>query len=458
MPENPPSPTTPWTRREFVGALAGATAAAGCASPDARYMGESVSWSARPKRVAIIATKVARYSHAQHFVDRFLEGYGWHGAHHRPPFELAGFYVDQFPEDDLARERAARHGQTIQPTIAAALTLGGAKLAVDGVLLIGEHGNYPVNDKGQTLYPRYKFFKEIVRVFEQSGRAVPVFNDKHLSTDWSEAVEMVEDSRRLKFALHAGSSLPVTWRIPEVEIPLGTPLAESVAVCYGGIDSYDFHGLETAQCMSERRAGGETGVRWVHAAKGEKVWALLEGRETTQRLLLAALNRSEAVLAPAGYTFAVPTLEWMRRGCQRITAYFLEHNDGFRTTMFLLNGSGAEFAGLDQRSREALWRSRFVRDFTYAGQARNGDLFSCKMHLPMPPYNTTLADFFNPLVNHFEQTILTGTTPYPVERTLLTTGMTAACVDSLARGQERVETPWLKVAYGEPRDSQFWRA
>ena len=33
-----------------------------------------------------------------------------------------------------------------------------------------------------------------------------------------------------------------------------------MCVCYGGVDSYDFHGLETAQCMSERRRGGEVGI------------------------------------------------------------------------------------------------------------------------------------------------------------------------------------------------------
>ena len=43
----------------------------------------------------------------------------------------------------------------IYPTIAEALTLGGGKLAVDGVVLVGEHGNYPKNEKGQTKYPRY---------------------------------------------------------------------------------------------------------------------------------------------------------------------------------------------------------------------------------------------------------------------------------------------------------------
>src|SRR5438105_2027727 len=173
-------------------------------------------------RIAAIATIFHKYSHAQHIADRFLEGYGWDSRHHRPPMDLVALYVDQCGENDLSRERAGRHPQMrIYPTIAEALTLGGSELAVDGVLLIGEHGRYPRNEKGQHLYPRYEFFQEIVRVFESSGRSVPVFNDKHLSWNWDWARQMYDTSRRLGFAFMAGSSLPVTWRTPSAEMPSG---------------------------------------------------------------------------------------------------------------------------------------------------------------------------------------------------------------------------------------------
>ena len=114
-------------------------------------------------RIAAIITTYHKYSHAQHIVDRYLEGYGWNGRHHRPPMDLVSLYVDQVDENDLSQERARRFpGMKIYPTIADALTLGGSQLAVDGVLLIGEHGRYPANAKGQRLYPRYEFFKRFV--------------------------------------------------------------------------------------------------------------------------------------------------------------------------------------------------------------------------------------------------------------------------------------------------------
>ncbi len=79
----------------------------------------------RPK-IAAIATTYFKYSHAQHIVDRFLDGYGWNGAHHYPPMDLVALYVDQVGANDLSRERAARHASMkIYPTIGEALTLGG---------------------------------------------------------------------------------------------------------------------------------------------------------------------------------------------------------------------------------------------------------------------------------------------------------------------------------------------
>src|ERR1700733_2444607 len=106
--------------------------------------------TARPK-LAGVTTKFFKMSHTQHIIDRFLDGYGWNGTHHRPEMDLVSLYVDQVGPNDLSRERAARHpSMKIYPTIAEALTLGGDKLAVDGVVLVGEHGTYPRNERGQT--------------------------------------------------------------------------------------------------------------------------------------------------------------------------------------------------------------------------------------------------------------------------------------------------------------------
>lgn len=396
--------------------------------------------SNRPK-IAAVVTTYFKYSHAQHIVDRFLDGYGWNGTHHYPPMDLVSLYVDQVGPNDLSRERAARHpSMRICPSIAEALTLGGSKLAVDGVVLVGEHGNYPRNEKGQTKYPRYEFFKQIVGVFRTSGRSVPVFSDKHLSWNPDWAREMYDTSRAMRFAFMAGSSLPVTWRTPSVEMPLGARIREALCVCYGGVDSYDFHGLETIQCMVERRRGGESGVNWVQAYRGEKFWEALREGVWPRALMDSALCRSHTLTpARAGFNDIFPTADDMRRLVRDPVAYRYGHADGLKCTLLLMGG--------------------LVRDFNFAAYVnRSREPWSTQMYLPMPDGRTTLANFFSPLVNGMEQMFLTGKPTYPVERTLLTTGLTAAGVESLYRGQTRVDTPHLAVKYQPTKQSTFWRS
>jgi hypothetical protein len=355
--------------------------------------------------------------------------------------DLVSLYVDQVGENDLSRSRAEQFPtMKLYPTIAEALTLGASKLAVDGVVVVGEHGNYPRNEKGQTRYPRWEFFQQIIPVFKDSARVVPMFNDKHLSWNWDWAKQMVATSHEMGFAYMAGSSLAVTWRIPSVEMPLGSRIREALCVGYGGVDSYDFHALETIQCMVERRAGGETGVKWIEAYRGEKFWnALREGR-WSRRLMEAALCRSHT-LTPArpGFNDILPTDDDLRRLVADPIAYQYEHSDGLTCTMILMNG--------------------LVKDFNFAARINGrGEPFSTQMYLPMPDGRTTLASFFSPLVNNMEKMFLTGKPTYPVERTLLTTGLVAAGVESLYRQQTRYDTPHLAVTYQPTRESTFDRS
>jgi hypothetical protein len=391
-------------------------------------------------RLAAVTTVYRKYSHTQHIVDRFVEGYGWNGTHHHPEMDLVALYVDQVGADDLSRDRAARFPtMKIYPTIADALTCGTGKLAVDGVVLVGEHGDYPKTPKGQVQYPRYQFFEQIVDVFRSSGRSVPLFSDKHLSWNWEWARKMYDTSKEMGFPFMAGSSLPVTWRIPSVEFPTGAKVREALCICYGGVDSYDFHGLETIQGMVERRRGGETGVRWVQAYRDDKFWDACRDNVWPRELMNAALCRSHTLTpARAGFADVFPSLDDMRRLVKDPVAYRYEHADGLMGTMLLMNG--------------------LVKDFNFAASLDGvSKPFSTQMYLPMPDGRTTLADFFNPLSYNMEQMFLTGKATIPVERTLLTTGLTAAGVDSLFAGQVKVETPHLAIRYQPTAQSTFWR-
>jgi len=393
----------------------------------------------RPK-IAAVVTIYHKYSHAQHIVDRFLEGYGWESRHHYPEMDLVSLYVDQVGDNDLSQDRAKRFpSMVIYPTVAEALTLGGDSLAVDGVLLIGEHGDYPTNEKGQRQYPRYELFKQITDVYQSSGKSAPIFNDKHLSWKWEWCWEMYDLSRELDFAFMAGSSLPVTWRTPSLDMPLGAEIREAVCVAYGGVDGYDIHALETIQCMVERRSGGESGVEWLQAYRGDEFWEAHQQGVWSVELFESALSRSHTIEpARAGFNNVFPTLCELKDIVKDPMAYHYQHVDGLKCSMIMMNG--------------------LVDDFNFAAKLEGeSGILSTQMYLPMPPARTTLANFFTPQVNNIEQMFLSGEPTYPVERTLLTSGLVIAGVESLDQDQSRQETQNLTISYQPTPESTFWR-
>src|SRR4051794_40608119 len=163
-----------------------------------------------PKTVAAVVTTYHRWSHADVILRHLLDGYP-DGT--RPDLKLVSLHVEQLHKADMSRDLAKKHGFRRSPTIADALTLGGGSLAVDAVLSIAEHGDYPTNANGQILYPR-RFFEEILAVFAASKKVVPVFNDKHLAATWDDAKWVYDAARTRYVPLMAGSSIPVTWRKP----------------------------------------------------------------------------------------------------------------------------------------------------------------------------------------------------------------------------------------------------
>src|SRR6266852_3014307 len=98
------------------------------------------------KKVAAIVTEYRRHSHADVIVGKIIEGYNYDGGA-GPNLQLISLYCDQFPKSDISRGLAAKYGFKLCSPIEEALTLGGTSLAVDGVICIGEHGDYPTNDK-----------------------------------------------------------------------------------------------------------------------------------------------------------------------------------------------------------------------------------------------------------------------------------------------------------------------
>ena len=382
-------------------------------------------------------TTVYRYlSHGQHIGDRFLVGHPINGTWHKPNVQVVSLYADQKPEGDLSGQRAAEFGFKVYPTIAEALCCGGDRLACDAVLIVAEHGNYPSNEKGQQLYPRYEFFEQCMKVFRASGRAVPVYNDKALSYSFDKASHMVAASRDLGFPMLGGSSLPVTWRLPSVEMPLGGHIEEAVMVGVGGSDAMDFHALEGLQCMVERRKGGETGVKSVQLIEGDHVWEAASRGAWSHDLLSAALSRSDTPLGLTvqdGRTQDLAAPGVLQSLVKNPSAYVIEYKDGLHATMLMLNGA--------------------LRDFNFAARVQGSGVISTQFFLSPEPNVTYSAC----LVSKIEQMFTTGRAPYPIQRTLLTSGVLEACLTSKLNGNQRMATPQLSVSYQPPSESQYCR-
>ncbi len=377
--------------------------------------------AAEPKKVAAIMTVYRPNSHSDVLVGKYMEGWLQKNQPPGPRSKLVSMYTAQVPDNDMSRAMSKKHSVPIYRTIYEALTLGTGELAVDGVLLVGEHGDYPMNDKAQKLYPRFELFLEITDVFRQTGRVCPVFNDKHLSYNWIKARRMVEISREMGFPMMAGSSVPVSHRKPAIDFPWGERATKAVAISFSGLDIYGFHLLESLQCMVERRKGGESGVKAVQCLQHDAVWNLLDTTPWVKRLFDRAISHSET-RQPGN----------LRELVKEPAVFLVDYRDGLQAAAFLLTGGVRDFTvAIDVEGR-----SEPVSTLMWLQSGKPHRHFAC-------------------LVMNIEKMFETGDATYPVERTLLTSGTLDFALESRFQGYKRLETPELAVRYWVPERSHF---
>ena len=373
------------------------------------------------KRIAAVVTEYRHNSHADVIIGKYLEGFRQNGQGPGPRSKVVSMYTAQIAKNDMSRDMAKKHNVPIYPTIYETLTLGGDRLSVDGVLLIGEHGQYPWNEKGQHLYPRYELFLEIADVFRATGKSVPVFNDKHLSYSWIKARRMVEIARELKFPLMAGSSIPVSYRPAGVDLDSGAKATHAVSIFYGDPDAYGFHLLEGLQCMVERRQGGESGVQAVQYVEKQAMWDWVSQTPWAEKLLDTAL--AQAVHRKPG------DIRELGKGAY---AYRIWYRDGLEAAAFMMNGVAQDAA----TAVAVEGRTEPVATLMWLEEGRPFQHFAC-------------------LIQAIEQMFETGKPTYPVERTLLTSGMLEAILNSKFENGKRLETPHLAVKYTAPKKGFF---
>jgi hypothetical protein len=385
--------------------LAGATSPIGFGQkPDG---GKS---SVAPKLVAGVVSVYHHNSHADVILGKILEGWKQDGGP-GPALKLASVYIDQFRSDDIGRAVCKKHGVPIFDSIEKAVTVGGDRVPIDAVLSIGEHGSYPSNDVGQILYPRRRFFEAITATFEKYGRVVPVFNDKHLGPVWSDAKWMYDRARELKVPFMAGSSMPVGFRQNEIDLPLGSDIEAAVGIGYSHIEIYGFHALEFFQSHVERRRGAEHGVRSVRYLEGKEMWQAVDDGTVSR----TALDAAFAAVPKQGE----PNI----RDDDKAGLFLFEYTDGFRGAVFMLSCVAGTSIGLTRKGHDQPLATAFN-----------------ELSEPRHPH-------FAYLLKAIERMIHTGQPTYPVERTLLTSGILDRALNSRAGNGKTLETPELAIAY-----------
>lgn len=369
--------------------------------------------NARPK-VALIITSYFRGSHADVIGTRLIEGYEWNGTSTPARVEVVSMYLEQIGSDgrpDIGIEITDRHSIPRFPTVAEAISCGRSGVNVDGVVIIGEHGDYELNEYGQKLYPRRRLFDSAVSTMVGAGRTVPIFNDKHLSWSFVDARAMFDTARRFNIPLLAGSTIPLAWRIPTAtEWPQGAPMTEAVLVGFGPTEIYGFHNLEGLQVHAERRSDGESGVVKVQALSGSAAVQAISDGSVNPDLLAAALA-----------TFDLNEAEQEEAKNSAKDVFLVEYADGLRAAVINCD--------------------KVIRNFGIACRGPSHEM-SCQMWLQPEPY-----DHFLFLCRQIEAMILDGVAPYPVERTLLTTGVLDAAMRSRHDLGAPRQTPELNICY-----------
>jgi hypothetical protein len=326
----------------------------------------------------------------------------------KPKVKIVSMYIEQTGPRDIGTRIANMNGVKLYPTIADALTQGGDSLAVDGVIYVGEHGDFPYNRLHQKMYPRLNYLEQIFRVFDASKKSVPLYTDKAFSYSWLDSMWIYNRGKELNVPMMAGSSAPYWWRDPNLVHPIGTKITEAVAIGYATLDAYGFHVVEILQCMVERRAGGETGVASVEGFVGKEVWAAIDAGKISLDLVNAACDKIKHKATGS-----------MRDLVKKPSAVIVHYKDGTKGACLMLDeyvNQGWAYAAKADGKTVA---TEFVYDQT-----------------------TPVYAAFSYLDLNIQKLLVTGKPPVPIERNLLTSCIIDFAIRSSVDGKVK-QTPML---------------
>ncbi|MGI2295068.1 hypothetical protein [Paenibacillus sp. GXUN7292] len=359
-------------------------------------------------RIAAIATEYRHNSHAHMIVGRLLGEF----PGYRPQLEVASLYLDQYPANDSGRETAARLSVPLLPSIRETILHAERRGGLQGVIMIGEHGDYPLDEWGRKQYPRYRFMNETLDALAELDLRVPIFSDKFLSYRADQSVRMFENLSNRAIPFMGGSSIPLA---PRRNMPADHHLdsaREWLVVSFSSeFEAYGYHALEVLQSLAERREGGESGIAGIDVMHGGAVWEAMERRQWPEDLLLAALKPVRAA-----------DTSHPRESSDTTYLLTVHYKDGSRGYV--------------------IQQTRLAEQWSFALRDGNGNIFE----------SVCLSDnnwpfrHFDRMTNAIEQFIISSQPPFPAERILISSCLINRAMESLHKGRY-VATPELDIHY-----------
>lgn len=362
--------------------------------------------------IAVVATAFTPSSHAHVITQRWVEplptdaDYEWTG----PRTRIASLYLMQKDPTDQSGPLIALYGARDSPDIRDAMTLGTGELAVDAVMIIGEHGDFPHNEIRQKLYPRKELFDGVMEVIEASGKRIPLYFDKHFSWNPAYAREIFSRIQQAGLPFFGGSCTPHSPMLPPPPSLQGKTIRHMVITCWGQLEGYLFHALEVVESVVEGRAGGETGLLRIQAWEEDAAWKAIDDGHLRPDLLDAAIG-----------VLALETREAVQNRLalrtEPLELFALTYRDGLVVTIIRLHGT--------------------LRKWAWACDVEG--MASPVAAAPMAGSKELFYPHFARLSRRIEDFFLTGEAPIPATRLLFTTLACAGCMRALHEQGHPVE-------------------
>lgn len=374
------------------------------------------------RKIAFLLEDFSKPSPGQQLLDRFLAGWLADGELRRSPFPSAAVFVISGRNDSNLEQRAKDFKLTLATRAQEALE------GADAVVIAPRRPGALSNER------------LVQTALESAPEGSACFVHGALANSLERARGFAQQARSRQIALRAGTPLCVTWRLPEIDLPLDTPLSEALIIVQmnasttptspptppSSLRGAALQALEGLMPVIERRRGGESGVRRIRHLEGEAVWRAAAKGDWSWPLLAAAISRSHSPQGDPvldGRTQDIVGLGLVPKLARNPHGWLLEHRDGLRTAILVLDG--------------------VVADFSFAVRTKDGSVASAQLYrAPLPA-----EQHFSRLATVIEQFFRTSTTPWPIERNLLTAGLLDAFILPTSRAGQVVPTPKLEIAY-----------